>query len=487
MALVTNGFMTVRRSVIALALVAMAGAFAEPAVGQESVRCGAVVTKSTRLTADVGPCPAVGIIVAADDVTLDLNGHKVTGNPRARGGGPDAAGVLLREVHGSTVRNGTVKRFDAGVVVQGGSSNTVRAIIARNNRNYRLVTGRNALPEDIDPETGPFCDLGDGIAVIGSNENTLVANVVAGNGPYSGVALIEQSNRNTLADNTVADNDLLNQPPSGEHGTICGGESSQIGPLGRWTQDVGVRIEGPGAQHNVVRGNRIVRNSLAGVMVTAFVTDFPMANNGFNQIVGNSISKTGLRTHELNDFGDEYRSSGIYLHNSGSSHVSLSYGNTVAGNNSSHNFGGGIEVLGPFPGSGQVGVGGNVIVSNTANHNVLDGLILAEGTVDTTVSQNTAHDNGLDHALIAAINARDPYTVWDGVDGADNSVHCDHNTWSANVFDTINQKCVKENGGTGRVIGPIPSAPAAANSALTAPRSADRMLQRGGPDGSGAP
>jgi parallel beta-helix repeat protein len=469
---------------VALALTTGNGMLAVAASAQPAVGCGSVLTKDTRLTADVGRCSGPGLIVAADGVVLNLNGHTVAGNPQLRGGGADAAGILLRQVRGATVRNGTVQGFDAGVVIRGGARNTVSDVTARHNVNYRLVTGRNALPGDIDAGKGPFCDLGDGIAVINSDGNELRHNTVVANGPYSGVALVGHSDQNTLADSEVADNDLLNQPPSGEHGTICGG-LSEIGPLGRWTQDVGVRIEGPGAQHNVVRHNHIVRNSLAGVMVTAFVTEFPMTNNGFNQILDNSISQTGLRTHQLNDFGDEYRSSGIYLHNSGSSHVSLSYGNTIAGNTSSNNFGGGIEALGPFPGSGQVGVGGNTIAGNVANDNVLDGIILAEGTVDTKVSDNRAHGNGLDKALIAQINARDIYTVWDGVDGADNNPHCDHNVWSANVFGTVNQRCVIAHGGTGKVVGPVPAAaPATAGAALAPATGRSTLdLRRGGPDG----
>lgn len=451
------------------------------AAGQAALGCGAVISHDMKLTADVGPCPGAGLIVAADGVTLDLNGHTVVGNPQARGDGPDAPGILLRKVHRATVENGTVRAFDAGVVIDGGGDNTVTAVIARDNLNYRLVTGRNALPDDIDPKKGPFCDLGDGIAVINSANNTVKSNQVAGNGPFSGIALIGPSMANTLANNAVVDNDVLNQPPTGEHGTICGG-LAQIGPLGRWTQDVGVRIEGPGAQHNVVDGNGIFRSSLAGVMVTAFVTDFPMANNGFNEIRNNTISQTGLRTHQLNDFGDEYRSTGIFLHNSGSRHVALSFGNVIADNNSSNNFGGGIEALGPFPGSGQVGVGGNTIVDNVADNNLLDGINLAEGTVDTTVSRNTAYGNAPDRELIKAINARDIYTVWAGTDGADMSARCDHNYWSENSFGTVNQKCVAAHGGTGKVIGSVSGGDG--HSAQFVPSSAGShlVLRRGGPN-----
>jgi parallel beta-helix repeat protein len=416
------------------------------------VRCGAVITRSTTLAADVGPCPGGGIIVAGNDITVDLNGHEVSGNPKVRVS-PDKAGVLLRDVSGVTLKNGTVEFFDAGVAIMGGTKNTVRRVKAQDNVNYRLVTGRDALPQDVDPKDGPFCDLGDGITISDSSRNVVKRNVLDGNGPYSGVSLVGRSSGNVVSHNRIRDNDLLNQPPSGVEGTICGG-LAEIGPLGRWVQDVGVRIEGPGAQHNVVERNQIRRSALAGVMVTAFVIESGM-NNGFNLIHKNSIAQTGLRTHELvGPSADGYRSSGIVLHNSGSSAVSVSYGNTISGNNSSHNFGAGIEVTGPFPGSGEVGKGGNTIVRNVANDNFLDGIHLAEGTVFTTVARNTAHRNGLDKALIAKVTGGDPYSVWDGVDGADNSVHCDHNHWSHNSFGTVNQECVATGGNRNRASGP---------------------------------
>ncbi|MBW3645926.1 MAG: hypothetical protein KY441_10540, partial [Actinobacteria bacterium] len=66
--------------------------------------------------ADVGPCPGDGLIVAADGVVLDLNGHEV----RGVNGAEETAGVVLRRVSGVTVTNGTVTGFDAGVVVGAG-------------------------------------------------------------------------------------------------------------------------------------------------------------------------------------------------------------------------------------------------------------------------------------------------------------------------------------------------------------------------------
>jgi len=387
---------------LALGLSMVAIELVGTAAAAPAISCGTVITTTTKLTTDVGPCPGTGLVIAADNITVNLDGHRVSGDPGARGSGPDQAGVVLRQVHGVTLKNGTVRGFDAGVAIRAGGRNTVTGVRAIDNVNYRVVTGRNALP----PGNGLSCDLGDGIAVLGSNANRLVGNTIVGNGPYSGTAMIDQSDHNMVANNEVADNDIVNQHAS-DGATVCGGLAGEVGAAGRLVQDVGVRIEGPGATHNTVAGNHIVRSALAGVMVTAFRNAFPQANNGFNQIVGNSIFQTGLRTREIQDSFDGYHSSGIMLHNSGTTEVSLSYGNTIAGNTSSDNVGGGIEVIGTFPGSGEVGVGGNTITGNVTNNNRLTGILLAEGVTDHVVSGNKAHGNGLDKAFIAHLNAQD--------------------------------------------------------------------------------
>ncbi|MCA1696970.1 MAG: hypothetical protein LC749_20880, partial [Actinobacteria bacterium] len=59
------------------------------------VACGATITRSTTLTANVGPCHGDGIVVAASNITLDLHGHRVFGDaaPEATG---DFAGIRLQ-------------------------------------------------------------------------------------------------------------------------------------------------------------------------------------------------------------------------------------------------------------------------------------------------------------------------------------------------------------------------------------------------------
>ncbi|CAN5237689.1 hypothetical protein BH18ACT4_BH18ACT4_06850 [soil metagenome] len=75
------------------ALVAVAAttlATAAPA-GAVVLDCDDVITSDTVLTADVGPCSSGGLVIGADNVTLDLGGHTGLGTPHKT----DGVGILI--------------------------------------------------------------------------------------------------------------------------------------------------------------------------------------------------------------------------------------------------------------------------------------------------------------------------------------------------------------------------------------------------------
>ncbi|MGI8777346.1 MAG: hypothetical protein ACR2LJ_08155 [Acidimicrobiales bacterium] len=151
--------------------------------------CGAVLTKDTTLHADVGPCPADGLIVGADDITLNLNGHTVSGTGPGDG---SHAGILITNHTGVIVngRQGTVTEFAEGVAVVGGSHNTVKFLTVRDN---------------VGPPTTDAV-FGDGIGVFFSAANTIANNTVTHNGIYTGVAILgPDSNDNVIQNNVISD------------------------------------------------------------------------------------------------------------------------------------------------------------------------------------------------------------------------------------------------------------------------------------------
>jgi parallel beta-helix repeat protein len=85
------------------------------------VGCGAKITKDTTLHKDLVNCPNNGILIGADNVTLDLNGHTIDGN-----GTHDRTcdpvihfcdfGVAFALHHGITVKHGSIRAFEGGVL-----------------------------------------------------------------------------------------------------------------------------------------------------------------------------------------------------------------------------------------------------------------------------------------------------------------------------------------------------------------------------------
>lgn len=242
---------------VATGMVALLGTMA----GQASaapVTCGTVITTSTVLTNDVGPCSSDGLIIGANNITLDLGGHTVFGVPNHPGNG---VGILSQNHSGVVIQRGTVKQFDAGVAIIGGSGNTVQQLIVTQNVGSSTT------------------DFGDGIALDGTNNNTIQTNVVTFNGPFDGIGLFDGASNNTIRSNVITDNNVIRL----------------VGMHGVTAEDDGIRLE-PGSHFNVITGNDIERNLLDGVGVFFQSSD--------NTVIGNNIVGNGFHDPTINRLGD---------------------------------------------------------------------------------------------------------------------------------------------------------------------------------------
>ncbi len=259
------------------------------AAGAAVVSCGQVITETTVLENDVGPCPANGahgIVIGASNITLDLNGHTVFGTT-ARGEG---AGVYMLHRTDVTVKNGTVRDFDGGVAVDGGSGNTITGITARDNIGTLNVTR-----------------YGEGIALLSSTNNRVVGNLVAHNGPFGGIGLYSinnsehartttgNANGNLIDSNQVVDNNIP--------------RTAQV------NDSDGIRVERL-AEFNTISNNRVTGSGLDGIALFAFTPN--------NTVKLNSVHGNGF----LNPF--TRRGDGIRVF--GGSENTLVQGNQVTGN-----------------------------------------------------------------------------------------------------------------------------------------------------------
>lgn len=378
------------------------------AAAAPALSCGSVVTHSTTLTHDIGPCPNGGLVIGASNVILDLAGHSVTGTLDAYGTATtEAPGILFQSVRNSTVVNGSVSHFAVGVLISGGSNNRVAHVNAHDN------IGPIAASYDA---SGPY---GDGIDVSGSNGNNITDNTVAHNGPFSGISLLgvfspanggefnlPGSSYNHIMGNTVTDNNVDFQCPPDDVGTSNCAPGAVAGqPAGN--QDVGIDIAGPNALHNTVINNHVTGSGNNGIMVNPSCTGNPFGGGLCTGAVSNAYN---VIAHNVSNDNGAARGagSGISLFGMGNSYAGFAMHTKVLDNTTDGNVSNGINFTGTgcnnyAPGS-TAGCAPtyNSIIGNTAEHNGNAGLFMGRDSNHNQIINNTL-DNNTKYGLYLSI------------------------------------------------------------------------------------
>ena len=102
-----------------------------------SLSCGQVIKDSVKLSANLD-CKSDGLIVGADGITIDLNGHTLNGP------GPQSSkiGIMLATSSGVTITGpGTISGFQAGILDTGGQDNQIGKVVFQNNQIAIFTTG----------------------------------------------------------------------------------------------------------------------------------------------------------------------------------------------------------------------------------------------------------------------------------------------------------------------------------------------------------
>ena len=245
--------------------------------------CPPVVVENTTLRTDcVGP-----IVIANNDVTLNLAGHRVTCL-----GDATRTGIVLDTQSNVRITNGTVERCGIGILVKFG-------LVGHHLENLTLVNNVCCGPA-VFPATGEF-NTGDGIRIRGSDRNQL-ANIVAernavglfiasgsadntvrssrfsGSRPFSNIE-IQTAFRNviegTKVTNAAFDGILLSQ---GSSENVIRSVDASDGNLN------GIRIGfWGGGNDNVIQASEASRNRADGIALILFTQrTLVQANRAFN-------------------------------------------------------------------------------------------------------------------------------------------------------------------------------------------------------------
>jgi parallel beta-helix repeat protein len=312
-------------------------------------------------TADLA-CPGTALIVAADGVTVDLNGFTLSGS---------GAGNGIEVAHnGVRIVRGTIMGFETGVLLgfshayQEANDNLVQRVTVRNNKI--------------------------GVWMLDADRNTVTESRLLDNRWY-GAYLQVQSDRNLVLNNRIDGNGragLLNEEGSSEN-SFAGNTIS--------TNRDGVVLF-DGSDNNLVYGNTIVSNAGYGVHLQG---PGIFGNTvGHNWIAGNG---TGIALDNGGVFDDNRIVDNIVTNNRGTGIAVLPDGpmgtsTLVSGNTANHNGYGPLPAgipPGPLDDGIYVQPGWQAtvtVIGNTANANADLG-IEATGAV-INAGGNTAQLNG---------------------------------------------------------------------------------------------
>lgn len=125
-------------------------------------------------------CSGYGIIVSADNVTIDLNGYQLIGP-----GSGSAYGVYMRVKDNVEIRNGTVRNFFRGIYESDSSGKNHRVINLRavsNGRDGIHLKGSGHLVKDCTANDNGISANGDIYGIYAGNGSTVSGNTVRNNG-----------------------------------------------------------------------------------------------------------------------------------------------------------------------------------------------------------------------------------------------------------------------------------------------------------------
>ena len=240
-------------SVVALSALAVAVCLATaPSALAAPAACGDLVTSDLTLENDLLGCPGDGLTVVADDVTIDLNGHTVSG--LATGVGIASAGVS-----NLSISNGIISGFAEGINTFDGSNIFLGHLTVRDNTTgIRLDTGTRAVVS----RNHIINNQGNGILAGIPGGSVVRNNIIAWNG-LNGLVGAEDSVQlveGNLASHNGASGVLLGDSVA----RVANNKLSNNGAYGlRITERISSFV-----QHYVVVDNVADKNGVGGIFFT---------------------------------------------------------------------------------------------------------------------------------------------------------------------------------------------------------------------------
>ena len=245
-----------------------------------TVACGDTIVSDTTLAADLTDCPDNGIIIGADHLILDLNGHTIDGDGELFEPCSDDAdfcdvGVANNGHRGLRVVDGSVTGFAVGVFIYAAHRNRMVGVSSSLNDffGFFVVDSAGTVIRDSSGSDNLAPD-GDGLGLFGSHGSRVVGNTFEGN--TLGIH-VSESNRNLFRGNVISRTDgpgmLVEANQNEIRSKVCRrngicilvgrGDGNVIARNRVRADDDGIAVEN-GSRNRLI-GNRIVRTRGSGI------------------------------------------------------------------------------------------------------------------------------------------------------------------------------------------------------------------------------
>ena len=347
-----------------------------------AVHCGQVITADTKLANDLTNCPRHGIVIGADDITLDLNGHTIDGDgvpfepcPAdepcdvgvANSGIRDGQPFNGHGYDGVTIKNGSIREFpEVGVYVTQTSDNRMRAVTtstsAYESDGFHLIGCTRCRIEK-----SAASEYSIGVVVIRSHGVRIEHNDVHDN-EFGGVGVFN-SDDVRIVRNSVSG--------GGDQGGVIAGDA------------FGISLGG-GSDGNRIEQNSVSGNGFVGVLVEEGDSNRVAANDVFRNRDGLILlgDRNTVARNTITDSLGANDGSGFGIAFDGG-RDNLITNNTVERSRAT-----GIR-LGVFE-PGPPSPVHNTVRLNVVRDGSLDGILVESIATDTLLDRNTVDHNGDD-------------------------------------------------------------------------------------------
>jgi parallel beta-helix repeat protein len=217
-----------------------------------TVACNEVITVSTTVSNDLTDCVGNGLVIGADNITLDLRGHTIDGDFT-----DSDSGIMSANHTGVKIRNGTVRQFNDGIFVTGGSGNLVDAVTAFDNNNAGIELF-NSDTNRVDRSRTPSAVWG--VLLNAGSDNNVVQHTAASQ-QMAGIAAVNESNNNQIGGNTMSQVGLGVVVDAGSDGNHVTGNIID----GSFSTGIGVGVFfGGGADNTRIEANSVTNTGGGG-------------------------------------------------------------------------------------------------------------------------------------------------------------------------------------------------------------------------------